>query len=47
MIRENSRGEHMPKAWHANVRLGSITDIDAGPHDVRFTPESGHRDSAA
>src|SRR6516164_11447699 len=26
-----------------NVRLGSITDIEAFPRDVRFTPESGHR----
>src|ERR1700745_2839671 len=27
----------------ADVRFGSKADIDAGPADVRFTPESGHR----
>src|SRR5262249_40628976 len=26
----------------AHVRFGSITDIGASPHHVRFTPESGH-----
>jgi hypothetical protein len=25
-----------------NVRFGSITDIEAGKRNVRFTPESGH-----
>src|SRR5262249_11596963 len=27
-----------------NVRCGSIADIAACPHHVRFTPESGHRE---
>ena len=26
----------------SNVRFGSITDIDASPLHVRFTPKSGH-----
>ena len=27
----------------ANVRFGSLADMAARPHDVGFTPESGHR----
>ena len=30
-----------------NVRVGSKADIAAPPTDVRFTPKSGHRNSAA
>ena len=30
-----------------NVRFGSKADIGASPIDVRFTPKSGHWDSAA
>jgi len=30
-----------------NVRFGSKADIGACPRDVRFTPESGHWNSAA
>ena len=26
----------------ANVRFGSLADIEALPFDVRFTPKSGH-----
>jgi hypothetical protein len=31
----------------ANVRFGSEADIGACLHDVRFTPESGHRNRHA
>ena len=31
----------------ANVRFGSKADIAVGPHEIRFTPESGHRNSVA
>src|SRR5215469_5490829 len=31
--------------WWVHVRFGSIADIGAGLHDVRFTPNSGHRNS--
>jgi len=31
----------------AHVRFGSKADIGARPIDVRFTPESGHWNSAA
>jgi hypothetical protein len=30
-----------------NVRFGSLADIGVCPRDVRFTPESGHWESAA
>ena len=30
-----------------NVRFGSKADIPQCPSNVRFTPESGHRNSAA
>ena len=26
----------------ANVRFGSLADMAPSPHNVRFTPESGH-----
>jgi hypothetical protein len=29
-----------------DVRFGSLADIAAYPHDVRFTPKSGHRRTA-
>ena len=29
----------------AHVRFGSLADIEARPINVRFTPESGHRNS--
>jgi hypothetical protein len=29
----------------ADVRFGSLADIEVLPTDVRFTPESGHRNS--
>jgi hypothetical protein len=29
-----------------DVRFGSLADNAAGPHHVRFTPESGHRGCA-
>jgi hypothetical protein len=28
--------------WIANVRFGSLADIEARLADVRFTPKSGH-----
>ena len=31
----------------ANVRFGSKADIEAPSFDVRFTPKSGHQNSAA
>ena len=32
-------------AGSGNVRFGSITDIERCKVDVRFTPESGHRNA--
>jgi hypothetical protein len=42
MIRRNSHGERMPKAWDANLRCGSKAAAARSKWDVRFTPESGH-----
>jgi len=35
--------EHLNASGPSNVRFGLITDIEALPSHVRFTPESGHR----
>jgi hypothetical protein len=29
--------------WCVHVRFGSLTDIEARPADVRFTPKRRHR----
>jgi hypothetical protein len=47
---ERSKGEIVPggssRASRAHVRCGSKADIEEGATDVRFTPESGHWNSA-
>ena len=35
------------QSWAAHVRFGLKADIEEGATDVRFTPKSGHWDSAA
>jgi hypothetical protein len=43
-------GSNRHFAWQQssrpNVRFGSKADIEAGPLNVRFTPESGHSNRA-
>ena len=55
MVASNQRGRHQgeqlvavlhhSKKIHADVAFESKADIASGPRHVRFTPESGHRDS--
>jgi hypothetical protein len=38
---------HSARTEQAVFRFGSKADISLTPDDVRFTPKSGHRNSAA
>jgi hypothetical protein len=41
------RSKNLALRGHANVRFGSLADIDAPSSHVRFTPQSGHQSDIA